>query len=242
MFSRSACLLRLSSYKRFFCAHPGCRGFFCHLLCFSILCCNQRLFDLDCGRISNAGRPSPTQSLSQHEYLTIGFIFLAFSLLFAYWASEACIMIMLLFVALYFLYSAPPLRLKRFFPFSAAIIGIQALLAFLAGASSLQASATGTVVLSPSILWLIFISFFLSSNIKDLKDADGDRRTGILAIPVLLGEGTGRKAVAFLVFLSYCLVHIFWFWNSQKPRFLYYLSVSALLISHISEIKRLRKQ
>ena len=166
------------------------------------------IFDVDCDKISNADRPLVTQALDKHEYLNIAGAYLALSLLFAYWVNQACVMIVLLFIAFYFLYSAPPLRLKRFFPIPAFILGLQAVLAFAAGETSL---ITGDAALTfhTSFFLPIFIIFSLASNIKDLKDTEGDRQTGVTTLPVLLGEKIGRNIIAFLVFLSYCLMSYF---------------------------------
>ena len=166
------------------------------------------IYDLDCDRVSNAGRPLVTGALNKREYLRIGFFYLAFSILCAYWVGPTCFTLTLLFIAFYFLYSAPPLRLKRFFPVSVLVIGLQAVLAFLIGAYTFERSGV-RAYLPALLLWLIFIVFFFSSNIKDLKDTSGDRETGIPTLPVLLGEEKGRKVIAFLVFLSYCLVPLF---------------------------------
>lgn len=175
---------------------------------FQFSVCLNDIFDVDCDRISNANRPLITGALDKREYLNIGYVYLALSLLFAYWVNETCVMIVLLFIALYFLYSAPPLHLKRFFPISALILGLQALLAFATGEASLS-SNEAAISFHTSFFWPIFVIFSLSSNIKDLKDVKGDRQTGVATLPVLLGERTGRNIIAFLVSLSYCLVPYF---------------------------------
>jgi 4-hydroxybenzoate polyprenyltransferase len=164
------------------------------------------IFDVEGDRISNSDRPLITQSLDKQTYLHIGFVCLALSLLLAAWTSAKMFMILLLFISLYFLYSAPPLRLKRFLPISAFIIGLQALLAFLAGQCALQKGIAHAQLAAPVLSWLVFMVFFLSSHVKDLKDIAGDREMGIPTLPVLLGEKKGRDHIALLVFLSYCLV------------------------------------
>jgi 4-hydroxybenzoate polyprenyltransferase len=166
------------------------------------------IYDIDADKISNASRPLVTQTVKIPQYLTIDFVTLALSLLFSYWVGERFCMIMLLFIAVYFIYSVPPLRLKRFFPLSCLLIGLQALLAFMAGEHCLERT---NIFVYPSygLQWLIFIAFTLSSNIKDLKDIAGDKLTKIPTLPTLLGEETGRRLIAFLVFISYCLTPVF---------------------------------
>ena len=166
------------------------------------------IFDVDCDAISNKERPLITGVIDKSEYLKVGAVYLAFSLLFAIWVSTTCFMITLLFTGIYFLYSAPPFRLKRFFIFSSLITGIQAVLILLMGQLFLTQSNT-TVFLYLPLLGLVFSIFFLGSSIKDLKDIEGDRHCRVYSLPVIFGERAGRKIVAFLVFLSYLLVPLF---------------------------------
>jgi 4-hydroxybenzoate polyprenyltransferase len=163
------------------------------------------IFDIECDKVSNHSRPLVTGVLERKEYLRIGWIYLTFSLLFAFWISDNCLILTLGFILFYSVYSVPPLQLKRFFPISSLIIGIEALLAFLLGAFSLKEGAEiGSFDLRLPLF--VFLIFALSSNIKDLKDIAGDRSCGIRTIPVIAGEIRGRKIIGFLVFLSYLLV------------------------------------
>jgi len=163
------------------------------------------LFDIESDRISNHLRPLVTGALECQEYLRIGWIYLAFSLLFAFWVSDNCLILSLGFILFYAVYSMPPLRLKRFFPISSFIIGIEALLAFLLGAFSLNDGADiGSFGVRLPLF--VFLIFTLSSNIKDLKDIAGDKSSEIYTIPVIAGETSGRKIIGALIFLSYLLV------------------------------------
>jgi len=166
------------------------------------------LFDIDCDNVSNKTRSLVTGIVSKAEYLKVGLVYLAFSLFFSVWVSESCFILNLLFMGIYFLYSAWPFRLKRFFFFSSLVTGVQVLLILLMGQLSLAQGET-IVLLYPPLLWLVFLVFFLASNIKDLKDIDGDRLSGVYSLPVIFGEKRARKIIAFLVFLSYILVPVF---------------------------------
>ncbi|MBP7835910.1 MAG: UbiA family prenyltransferase [Candidatus Omnitrophica bacterium] len=174
------------------------------------------IFDVDCDVVSNKSRPLITGIIDRSEYLKVGAVYLVFSLLFAIWVSAACFMITLFFTAVYFLYSAPPFRLKRLFIFSSLVTGVQAVLTLLMGQLSLAQEDT-TVLLYPSLLWLAFLIFSLGSNIKDLKDIEGDRRCGVYSLPVIFGEEKGRKIIALLVLLSYLFVPLFLYDFFYKP-------------------------
>ncbi|MFH1457809.1 MAG: UbiA family prenyltransferase [Candidatus Omnitrophota bacterium] len=162
------------------------------------------IFDTDCDRLSNKDRPLIAGTLEKYEYLRVGFVYLALALCFAVWVSDRCFMVILVFMALYFIYSAPPFRLKRFYPLNPLIIGIEAVLAFLLGQVSL-APTEFLVSFYPSILGLLFAIFFLSSHIKDLKDMEGDKSCQILTLPVMLGVDRGRLVTGGFVLLSYLL-------------------------------------
>ncbi|MCX5696286.1 MAG: UbiA family prenyltransferase [Candidatus Omnitrophica bacterium] len=166
------------------------------------------IFDVDCDRVSNKERPLVSGIISAGEYLKVGLVYLTFSLFFSIWVSQNCFVLNLLFIGVYFLYSVPPFRLKRFFVFSSLITGLQALLILLMGQVSLAKDDT-TVLLYPPLLWLAFLIFFLGSNIKDLKDIEGDRLCGVYSLPVIFGERKARKIIGFLVFLSYLLFPVF---------------------------------
>ncbi len=174
------------------------------------------IFDIDCDKLSNAGRPLITQNLTSNEYFKIGLVYLGLSLLFGYWVSGTCLMITILFICGYFVYSVPPLRLKRFFPISSLAIGLQAVLAFALGRLSFAENLSQAYYDIP-IFWLIFTAFTLSSTVKDLKDIDGDRKTEVATLPVLFGRMGSRKIIAFLVLISYCCAPYFITLRFQKP-------------------------
>ncbi len=163
------------------------------------------LFDLERDKILNPRRPLVTGLISRNEYTHIAIVYLAFSLLFAIWVSVACFMIDLLFIVIRYLYSAPPFRLKRFFITSSLINGFLSLLILLIGQVSL-AKSDATILLYPPLLWTVFVTAALSSNVKDLKNVSGDRCCNIYSIPVIFGESIARKIIAFLVLLSYLSV------------------------------------
>jgi 4-hydroxybenzoate polyprenyltransferase len=154
---------------------------------------------------SNTQRPLVAGVLNKEEFLRIGFFYLAFSLLFAFFVGDFCFAITLFAVVLSVLYSAPPLRLKAFFPASVVFIGAEALTVFLIGQVSLDPKGKLLPVYGP--IWLlVFLVFFLSANVKDLKDVEGDRAAGVTTLPVIFGEPIARKIIACLVFLSYMAV------------------------------------
>lgn len=180
------------------------------------------IYDVECDKISNKSRPLAIGIFSKGEYLNLGMVYLAFSLLFALQVSDTAFMITLIFISLYFIYSAPPLRLKRFFIFSNIIVATQAVLAFFFGYLFFEDSAISKIAPVGRIAWLLFFIFTLSSSVKDLKDIEGDKASAVYTLPVLLGESRSRKVIGFLVFLSYLSTPFFLslFFNSVFNLFL----------------------
>jgi 4-hydroxybenzoate polyprenyltransferase len=161
--------------------------------------------DVECDKVSNTDRPLVTQVIGKEEYSKVGFVYLAFAFLFSLWVGDACFMMTMIFVAFYAVYSLPPFRIKKFFLTSSLIIGSEALMAFLIGQLSLQAESSLNFAYAP-IWFLVFIVFFLSSSIKDLKDIEGDKCAHVYSLPVLLGARKARALIAFCVFVSYAII------------------------------------
>jgi len=167
------------------------------------------IFDVDCDSISSPDRPLVAGVFSKEEYLRVGMVYLAFALLFAFIVSNAAFRITLVFITLYFIYSAPPLKLKRFFILSSLVIAIQAILAFLLGVYIFLAHPISQLGALTDILGMIFWVFLLSSPVKDLKDIEGDRASGVYTLPVILGETKARRIIGVLVCISYLIVPFF---------------------------------
>ena len=199
----------------FYSLHAEVNDYFLFLKIFGILASiffafqfsvvSNDIVDLDCDKISNADRPLAAGAIEKDEYSKVGFVYLAFAFLFSLWVSDACFMMTMIFVAFYAVYSLPPFRIKKFFLTSSLVIGIEALMAFLIGQLSLQAESTLDFAYAP-IWFVVFIVFFLSSSIKDLKDTEGDRCTHVYSLCVLLGQRKARFLIAFLVFVSYAII------------------------------------
>lgn len=197
------------------------------------------IYDLDCDKISNPDRPLVTGALSRSEYLQVAMVYLALALFFAFNVGDETFMLVLMFIAVYFIYSAPPFRLKRFFPVSSIIIAVQAIIAFLLGYLFLEKTPV-TIALPPEILGCLFFVFLLGSSVKDLKDIPGDRASGVYTLPVILGDTKARKIVGLLVGISYLSVPIFLF-GIFNFIFLFLVSVLSIAFGFFNYFYILRK-
>ncbi len=178
------------------------------------------IFDLETDRVSDPKRPLPSGALTRGDALVAVSVFSAAALLFALNVKYHTFLTLALALAVSFFYSAPPLRLKRIPVVATFVLGFASLLAALTG-FSLIAEERAFALFPPRLAWLLVLSFGLAFAAKDLKDVDGDRATGTLSLPALLGPRAARGVTAALVLLGYLLV----------PAFLPYRMLSLLAIA-----------
>ena len=158
--------------------------------------------DIEIDRTSNKTRPSVTGKISLKDYKLIGKIVILLSLVFAGAVNFWLFALLLCFIGNYFLYSMPPLRLKRVPIFSKLIISFNSLLLIIFG----YVFAGGSLGEFPFSLTLFFLTFFsLAINFIDIKDYEGDKRAGIKTLPVLLGLKRSKLIIGSF-FLVSCTV------------------------------------
>ncbi|MBN1620984.1 MAG: UbiA prenyltransferase family protein [Endomicrobiales bacterium] len=158
-------------------------------------------------KISNPERPLIKGNIMMEDYKIIGKIFLILSLYFAFSTSIWAFLLTILFIVCYQLYSVPPFRIKKIFPFSTLFVAFNGLVAMLIGFSLLSGSEN-LYAFPPKIALALLVSFFLTINMKDIKDIEGDTKAGIKTIPTIFGERNGRRIVGILSFIGFISVPI----------------------------------
>src|ERR1035437_2231035 len=84
-----------------------------------------------------------------------------------------------------------------------------------------------TIIAFPPGLVLSLIIFFTAvTNIRDIKDYEGDRADGIKTLPVLLGLNKSKKLIAGTICFFFLLIP--WYFNAQ---FLFIPSIIAAVFS-----------
>lgn len=173
----------------------------------------NNLADVETDRISNPGRPLVTGAVRKRPYLLAGIhcLFVAMGLSFlAHPLMGGCITAISF---IYFVYSCPPLRLKRIPIVSKLLIGLNSLLVAVAGFA-----LTGGEAQDFPLWWALFILIPLSlaANFVDLKDTAGDRAAQVATLPVLLGEQRARHFIAGCTLSAYVtgawLLQLAWLW------------------------------
>ena len=187
--------------------------------------------DIAIDRISNVGRPLVTGSLTETEMRGGNLFFFSWLLLGGFLSGYWGFFTICAFTAAYYIYSAPPLRLKRIPFLSTFLISIACLAASMAGFYFIDSGKLLSDFPWRAILLTLFF-FTLFLNVKDIKDIEGDRKNGVPTIPVIFGERWGREAVGFLVVVAFLSVPVIlgkWilFWPSLVAAGLSYLLIMA---------------
>ncbi|MEK7543648.1 MAG: UbiA family prenyltransferase [Patescibacteria group bacterium] len=170
------------------------------------------IFDIQIDEISNQQRPLVKKFIDRENYKLYSAIFFILSLIFASLINFAAAnMILYYMVAYSFIYSAPPLRLRRFLFIPNAIIGLCSVLAVLFGFSTVANSKTFALMPWHYSLF-IFLIYALASTMKDIKDYKGDKVNKIDTLPTVLGLTLGKKIIGFFIVTSFILMGILISW------------------------------
>ncbi len=152
---------------------------------FSVI--TNNLADIEIDRISNPSRPTVRGTIPTRHYRGIAFVALALCLIQAAAVSFLALYLVSVFIGVYYVYSMPPLRLKRIPVASKLLIGVNSLVMILLG----QSMTYHELRIESWMALLVVGSVGLAANLIDIKDEAGDRAAGIKTLPVLIG---GRRA------------------------------------------------
>lgn len=153
--------------------------------------------DVEIDKISNPDRPLVKKEASLQEWnlmQTITLIIIAFGTV----TMNRAVGFLLIFAqAAYYIYSARPLRLKRNFVFSSITIGLASVFIAMAGFFLVSPDQHFSSFPIKAIL-IIGISYALLSNLKDIKDFEGDKEGNIKTMPVFFGLEKSKYIIATL--------------------------------------------
>ena len=151
---------------------------------------------------TNPLRPIPTGDIRPGLYAEIGALFFLASLLFSAIVSFKAMLLLLAYQGIAWVYSMPPLRLKRI-PVIATVLAAMAGMAILLSGFSVSAPEADIRSVPLSILFFLFVAYAATLPLKDFKDIEGDRADGVLTIPVLFGAERSRIIIGSALFLCY---------------------------------------
>lgn len=152
------------------------------------------VFDIEIDKVSHPERALPRGLVSAGQTTVAAVLLMCVGTILAFSFSITSGGLVALIMLFGVLYSAPPVRLRRFPVLPSAIIGFFVFLSFLAGASFWQGAITGKLVFGALLLWAMFLC---ASTAKDLGDIQGDNVDGVKSLPLILGfEGAFRVTAA----------------------------------------------
>ncbi|TRZ64840.1 MAG: hypothetical protein D4Q79_00680 [Spirochaetia bacterium] len=169
--------------------------------------------DVEIDKISNSERPLAKNILTLEEWRISKYLFLFIALSFAFLGGLYLFILTLLFLSIYYIYSIPPLRLKRFFGVSSLLVAFNNGLTPVLMGFFLSSGTENLQKFPGRYFWGILIIFFLVEHAKNLKDFEGDKKAGTQTLPVMLGLKNAKLASGILVFFAALLVPIFFYFN-----------------------------
>lgn len=190
------------------------------------------IVDLNTDKLSAPQRPLVTGALTIDDVRAANLLYLVVALLGGYLAGPEALFFILAFIIAYYIYSSPPLHLKRIPILSSFLIATATLTTFMAGFFAFAVDRQMQSLPFEYIV-LVLTVFTLASNIRDLKDVEADRAGSVLTLPVIFGQKKGARIVGILVSLSFLLVPTF-----LRPVSLFPLSIPFALFSYFLVVRK----
>ncbi len=159
-------------------------------------------YDIRIDAHTNKTRPLIESTIPSELYKIFGILFFIASLVLSGIISFSALLLILGYQAVAWIYSAPPLRLKRFPIIATALAAFAGVIVLVIGFLVVSPD-NGFRMLPLPILFFLFIAYALSLTIKDFKDMKGDALDHTYTLPVLLGAAKAKLCIGSLMFLLY---------------------------------------
>ncbi|UZJ40443.1 UbiA family prenyltransferase [Prosthecochloris sp. SCSIO W1101] len=196
-------------------------------------------FDLELDKVNEPTRPIPSGRLTEKEAIWNWSIVLLLAILIGSWigvhigGQRGFIFTSCLFIALIFgyIYSAPPLKLKKNIFFSAPAVGLCYGFVTYLSANALFGE------IRPEVIGLAGLNFFMAVALiimNDFKSQDGDAKSGMKSLTVMIGS-RNTFLVAFLIIdLVFAVFAILaWTWGFH---ILMYIILASLAVNIFIQI------
>jgi 4-hydroxybenzoate polyprenyltransferase len=182
----------------------------------------NNIADYEIDKISNPLRPHVIGSIPPRIYAMTGYITLIAALFYAYLVGAKALTVILFSIAVYYIYSMPPIRFKRILLFSKLAIAGNSLVLIILGYLCVQ----DDVILFPRVLFPIFlIGYAFASNFIDIKDISGDAAAGVKTLPVVLGD----KVAKIIIGLAFIATYLAFYYFLQNKKLLPVLLVGGVI-------------
>lgn len=158
--------------------------------------------DLAIDRISNPDRPLASGVLTAGSAASLSGLAWGAGFVTALMTAKIFICCWLALWAASHLYSAPPFRLRRFYPAAHATLAAIGALVFLTGAMLALGDGAYNRIAEKRIFLYVFLAFFSLCHLKDFKDMAGDRAAGVGNPLIRLRR---PKIAGVAAMLGYCI-------------------------------------
>ena len=160
-------------------------------------------YDYKCDKLNNMTRNTESP-LSKSEAYAFAIILWVFAAIIALQISQITFMMYLIVIVLSYLYSTPPVRLKRSI-YSPFLIGASTFMLVLIGIfAHINNTAYNDRVFYLAVL--LGIAMAGGINVIDLKDYKGDLDTGIKSLPTVFGLKKAKVIIAGITCVAYLLL------------------------------------
>lgn len=158
------------------------------------------IYDYDIDIISNRERPLVQNDIEVLHFNEAKNVMLFLAIALATPINEVFVFVLLFIIALSYLYSSEPFRLKRVYPVGHIMLGLIAISSFILGVCMVD----GTLAYrnsDPRLIATIFVIFVIASQLKDVKDHVGDSTNGIITLSTIIGPMRAYVAISVAVSL-----------------------------------------
>ncbi len=175
----------------------------------------NQVCDIKTDEISKPFRPIPKGDISLKSALFFSITLYIISLLFGIFVNIQFFIILIISTIISILYSVPPFRIKKQWYLSNSSIAIsRGLLLTLAGWSI----ATSIWNPIPWYLGLIFtIYHFGATSLKDFQDIEGDKKEGVITLPIKYGMKKTIKIISPFLYLPFFIMIPLGIWLGIIP-------------------------
>lgn len=155
--------------------------------------------DISIDRISNINRPAVNNSSLISHYPIVIKVLCCISLSLALTISSVHLLLMTFMLCIGYIYSAPPLRLRRFLILAPTMLTIIITTSFIYGSAIIWGNQVKHNI-EPSLLLTLSALFWLACQLKDFKDIKGDKHNNVLTLPILLGSQWAYRVIGVGLF------------------------------------------
>jgi bacteriochlorophyll c synthase len=200
-------------------------------------------YDLELDMINEPTRPIPSGRLSKKEALLNWSIVLSIGIIGGIALSmhiggqRGWILFTSLMSGLFlgYIYSAPPLKLKKNILFSAPAVGISY------GVITWLSANVFFSDLRPEVIWMAVLNFFMGTALiimNDFKSQEGDAKSGMKSLAVMIGS----KKTFMVAFIIVDFVYALFTWLAWRWGFVYlmYFVLLSMLIVIVIQVKLYR--